>query len=284
VSESNAPAISNPVEYIQHHLTNWSVGVEHGEQVKIVDFSVFHVDVFLFSVLLAGLLAFFAWKIGKNLNPDKPTGAQNVAETIVEFVNQQVKDIFPNADGLIGPLAITIFMWVLLMNSMDFLPADLLPALASGVAGLFGADPHHVYLKVVPTTNLDTTFALALSVFALIIFYNIKHKGVWGYIKQFLFHPFGPYLMPVNIIMTTIEEVAKPVSLGLRLFGNMFAGELLFLLIALLAFSVWAMPAQIALGTLWAIFHMLVVPLQAFIFMLLTIVYLGLASQSGEDH
>jgi F-type H+-transporting ATPase subunit a len=284
VSESNAPAISNPVEYIQHHLTNWSVGVEHGEQVKIVDFSVFHVDVFLFSVLLAGLLAFFAWKIGKNLNPDKPTGAQNVAETIVEFVNQQVKDIFPNADGLIGPLAITIFMWVLVMNSMDFLPADLLPALASGVAGLFGADPHHVYLKVVPTTNLDTTFALALSVFALIIFYNIKHKGVWGYIKQFLFHPFGPYLMPVNIIMTTIEEVAKPVSLGLRLFGNMFAGELLFLLIALLAFSVWAMPAQIALGTLWAIFHMLVVPLQAFIFMLLTIVYLGLASQSGEDH
>jgi len=284
VSESNAPAISNPVEYIQHHLTNWSVGVEHGEQVKIVDFSVVHVDVMLFSVLLAGLLAFFAWKIGKNLNPDTPTGAQNVAETIVEFVNQQVKDIFPNADSLIGPLAITIFMWVLFMNSMDFLPADLLPALASGIAGLFGADPHHVYLKVVPTTNLDTTFALALSVFALIIFYNIKHKGLWGYIKQFLFHPFGPYLMPVNIVMTAIEEVAKPVSLGLRLFGNMFAGELLFLLIALLAFSVWAMPAQIALGSLWAIFHMLVVPLQAFIFMLLTIVYLGLASQSGEDH
>ncbi|MBO0613070.1 F0F1 ATP synthase subunit A [Thiothrix fructosivorans] len=284
MSESNAPAISNPVEYIQHHLTNWSVGVEHGEQVKIVDFSVVHVDVLLFSVLLAGLLAFFAWKIGKNLNPDKPTGAQNVAETIVEFVNQQVKDIFPNADGLIGPLAITIFMWVLFMNSMDFLPADLLPALAGGIAGLFGADPHHVYLKVVPTTNLDTTFALALSVFALIIFYNIKHKGLVGYIKQFLFHPFGPYLMPVNIIMTAIEEVAKPVSLGLRLFGNMFAGELLFLLIALLAFSVWAMPAQIALGSLWAIFHMLVVPLQAFIFMLLTIVYLGLASQSGEDH
>jgi F-type H+-transporting ATPase subunit a len=284
VSESNAPAISNPVEYIQHHLTNWSVGVEHGEQVKIVDFSVFHVDVFLFSALLAGLFAFFAWKVGKNLSPDKPVGAQNVAETVVEFVNQQVKDIFPSADRLIGPLAITIFVWVLLMNSMDFLPADLLPAIAGGIGSLFGADPHHVYLKVVPTTNLDTTFALALSVFALIIFYNIKHKGLVGYIKQFLFHPFGPYLMPVNIIMTAIEEVAKPVSLGLRLFGNMFAGELLFLLIALLAFSVWAMPAQIALGSLWAIFHMLVVPLQAFIFMLLTIVYLGLASQNDEHH
>ena len=217
MSESNAPAISNPVEYIQHHLTNWSVGVEHGEQVKIVDFSVFHVDVFLFSALLAGLFAFFAWKVGKNLNPDKPTGAQNVMETLLEFVNQQVKDIFPGADRLIGPLALTIFVWVLLMNSMDFLPADLLPALAGGIAGLFGADPHHVYLKVVPTTNLDTTFGLALSVFALIIFYNIKHKGLWGYTKQFLFHPFGPYLMPVNIIMTAIEEVAKPVSLGLRL-------------------------------------------------------------------
>ncbi|MEN9502816.1 MAG: synthase subunit [Pseudomonadota bacterium] len=284
MSESNAPAISKPVEYIQHHLTNWSLGVEHGEKVKIVDFSVFHVDVFLFSVLLAGLFAYFAWKIGKSLSPDNPTGMQNVAETVVEFVNQQVKDIFPTADRLIGPLAITIFIWVLLMNAMDFLPVDLLPALWGGIASIFGADPHHVYLKVVPTTNLDTTFGLALSVFALIIYYNIKHKGLVGYIKQFLFHPFGPYLMPVNIIMTTIEEIAKPVSLGLRLFGNMFAGELLFLLIALLAFSVWAMPAQIALGTLWSIFHMLVVPLQAFIFMLLTVVYLGLASQNDEHH
>ena len=284
MSESNAPAISKPVEYIQHHLTNWSLGVEHGEKVKIVDFSVFHVDVFLFSVLLAGLFAYFAWKIGKSLSPDNPTGMQNVAETVVEFVNQQVKDIFPTADRLIGPLAITIFIWVLLMNAMDFLPVDLLPALWGGIASIFGADPHHVYLKVVPTTNLDTTFGLALSVFALIIYYNIKHKGLVGYIKQFLFHPFGPYLMPVNIIMTTIEEIAKPVSLGLRLFGNMFAGELLFLLIALLAFSVWAMPAQIALGTLWSIFHMLVVPLQAVIFMLLTVVYLGLASQNDEHH
>ena len=113
MSESNAPAISNPVEYIQHHLTNWSLGVEHGEKVKIVDFSVFHVDVFLFSVLLAGVLAYFAWKIGKNLNPDNPTGAQNVAETLLEFVNQQVKDIFPNADSLVGPLALTIFVCVL---------------------------------------------------------------------------------------------------------------------------------------------------------------------------
>jgi F-type H+-transporting ATPase subunit a len=284
VSEANPPAISNPVEYIQHHLTNWSIGVEHGEKVKIVDFSVFHVDVFLFTVLLAGLFAFIAWKVGKNLDPNKPTGLQNIMETVVEFVDQQVRDVFPTADKFVGPLALTIFSLVFLMNTMDMLPVDLLPALASGIAGIFGADPHHVYLKVVPTTNLDTTFGLALTVFILIIVYNIRYKGVMGYIKQFLFHPFGKYAIPANIVMTTIEEIAKPVSLGLRLFGNMFAGELLFLLIALLAFSVWAMPVQVALGAIWAIFHILVITLQAFIFMLLTIVYLGLASQNDEHH
>jgi F-type H+-transporting ATPase subunit a len=291
VSEANPPAISNPVEYIQHHLTNWSIGVEHGEQVKIVDFSVFHVDVFLFSVLLAGLFAYVAWKVGKNLSADTPSGLQNVVETVVEFVNQQVQDIFPNADRLVGPLALTIFVWVFLMNAMDMLPVDLLPSLWGGILGLFGADPHHVYLKVVPTTNLDTTFALALTVFGLIIFYNIKSKGVVGYFTSFFFHPFSAknivvkiILAPINFLMTLIEELAKPISLGLRLFGNMFAGELLFLLIALLAFSVWAMPAQIVLGSLWAIFHILVITLQAFIFMLLTIVYLGLASQTPEHH
>jgi len=291
VSESNAPAISNPVEYIQHHLTNWSVGVEHGEAVSIVDFNVFHVDVFLFTVLLAGLFGFFAWKVGRNLDPNRPSGFQNVVEIVVEFVDQQVKDIFPGADRMVGPIAITIFVLVLLMNLMDLIPVDLLPALWAGIYGLFGGDPHHAYLKVVPTTNLDTTFGLALSVFALIIIYNIKSKGLVGYLLSFFFHPFAAknpvvkvILAPINLMMTLIEEIAKPVSLGLRLFGNMFAGELLFLLISLLAFSVWAMPAQIALGLLWSIFHLLVIPLQAFIFMLLTIVYLGLATQTHDDH
>ena len=140
-------------------------------------------------------------------------------------------------------------------------------------------------MKVVPTTDLSTTFALAISVFALIIFYNIKIKGPLGYLKMFLFHPFGKYLIPVNIIMTAIEEIAKPVSLGLRLFGNMFAGELIFLLIALLGGgSLMGLLPQIALGTVWAIFHILVISLQAFIFMLLTIVYLGMAHQEIEEH
>ena len=282
MSESNAPAISNPVEYIQHHLGNMT---HNGERpADLVDFSVFFVDTFVVSLLLAVLFGFVSWKVGKNLDPDKPTGMQNVLETIVEFVKQQVKDIFPTADKWIGPLAITIFVWVILLNSMDLLPVDLIPSLVGGVASIFGYDPHHVYFKAVPTTNLDTTFALAILVFALIIFYNIKHKGLVGYIKMFLFHPFGKWLMPINIVMTAVEEVAKPVSMGLRLFGNMFAGELLFLLIALLAFSYWAMPGQVVLGTLWAIFHILVITLQAFIFMLLTIVYLGLASQGVDEH
>ncbi|HHJ20144.1 MAG TPA: F0F1 ATP synthase subunit A [Gammaproteobacteria bacterium] len=275
---------ANPVEYIQHHLTNWCIGCSHEthQPASIVDFSVFFMDTFLVTVLLACLFGYVAWLVGKNLDADKPSGLQNVVETVVEFVNQQIKDIFPGANPIIGPLAITIFVWVLLMNAMDLLPVDLVPGMISTVAGWFGADPHHVYFKVVPTTNLDTTFALALTVFALIIYYNIKVKGFVGYAKQYLFHPFGKYLIPVNVIMTTIEELAKPVSLGLRLFGNMFAGELLFLLIALLSFSYFALPAQIALGTLWAIFHILVISLQAFIFMLLTVVYLGLAHQ--EEH
>lgn len=281
MSESNAPAISNPVEYIQHHLTNMSLTGE--KPASLVDFNVFFIDTFLVSIALAGLFAYFGWKVGKNLDPDKPTGMQNVLEMVVEFVNQQIKDIFPSADKWVGPLSLTIFVWVFLMNAMDMLPVDLLPSLVGGIAGIFGADPHNVYFKVVPTTNLDTTFALALVVFALIIFYNIKHKGLFGYIKIFLFHPFGKFLMPVNIVMTAIEEIAKPVSLGLRLFGNMFAGELLFLLIALLGFG-WALPGQVALGTLWAIFHILVITLQAFIFMLLTIVYLSLASQGVDEH
>ncbi len=251
---------------------------------SLIDFNVFFVDTFLVSLFLAVLFGFVAWRVGKNLDPDKPTGMQNLLEMVVEFVDQQVKDIFPTADKWVGPLAITIFVWVFLMNAMDLLPVDLIPSLVGGVASVFGYDPHHVYFKAVPTTNLDTTFALALLVFGLIIFYNIKNKGLIGYIKMFLFHPFGKFAIPVNVVMTAIEEIAKPISLALRLFGNMFAGELLFLLIALLAFSVWAMPGQVVLGTLWAIFHILVITLQAFIFMLLTVVYLGLASQGVDEH
>jgi len=189
-----------------------------------------------------------------------------------------VKDTFAGYNPIIGPLALTLFMWIFLMNAMDLFPVDLLPLMASWV-GIH-------YLKVVPTTDLSATFGLSFSVFALIVYYNIKIKGPIGYVKMFLFHPFESHgiiprllLMPVNIIMTTIEEIAKPVSMGLRLFGNMFAGELIFLLIALLPWWI-----QWTLGGPWAIFHILVISLQAFIFMLLTIVYLSIAHQTHEAH
>jgi F-type H+-transporting ATPase subunit a len=195
-------------------------------------------------------------------------------------VQTQVRDSFPGHNPLIAPMALTIFVWVWLMNFMDLIPVDLLPLIASW----FGIH----YLKVVPTTDLSTTMAMAVTVFILTVFYNIKVKGIVGYLKMFLFHPFGKFAVPANIVMTAIEELAKPLSLGLRLFGNMFAGELVFLLIALLGGAatigagllIW-FPLQIVLDLGWLIFHILVITLQAFIFMVLTIVYLGMAHQ---DH
>ena len=268
---NGAPATDNPVEYIQHHLTNLCLGCdpETHKPSGLIDFSVFFLDTFLVSLVLAALIMAVAWRVGRNLDPDNPTGLQNVLEILVEFVNGLVRDVFPKPNRLAGPLGLTIFVWVFLMNLMDLIPVDLVPWLLyeAGVP----------YFKVVPTTNLDATFGLSLSIFALIIVHNVRERGGWGYVKTFLTHPFGVVLFPVNFVMTLIEEIAKPLSLGLRLFGNLFAGELLFILIALLPF--WA---QFIPGGAWAIFHVLVIVLQAFIFMLLSIVYISLAYQ--EDH
>jgi F-type H+-transporting ATPase subunit a len=262
----------NPVVYIQHHLQNLSVG-DGG-------FWTLNLDTIFFSVLLAGVLMAISYKVGRSLSLERPGGVQNVLEILYEFVDGQIRAIFPGRNPLIGPLAFTIFVWIFMMNAMDLVPVDLLP----WVASWFGIE----YLKVVPTTDLATTFGLSLSVFALIFYYNVKIKGPMGYLKMFLFHPFGKYAIPANIVMTLIEEIAKPVSLALRLFGNMFAGELLFLLIALLgafAGALWiTLPTQVFLASLWAIFHILVITLQAFIFMLLTIVYLGMAHTEAEEH
>ncbi|CAB1277634.1 F0F1 ATP synthase subunit A [Candidatus Nitrosacidococcus tergens] len=261
---------NNSGAYISHHLVNFQVGQCDG-------FWCFKLDTIFISLFLAGLLIYAGYRIGKTLSFSKPSGIQNVLEMVVEFVDQQVKDIFPGKNRLIGPLALTIFIWVFLMNAMDLFPVDLFPKLFSFI-GIHN-------LRIVPTAEIDTTFALALTVFALTIFYNIKIKGPIGYIKQFLFHPFGKYLIPINVIMTAIEEIAKPVSLGLRLFGNMFAGELIFLLMALLSLAGFgaAWLPQVILDTLWAIFHILIITIQAFIFMLLTIVYLGMA-HTKEEH
>jgi F-type H+-transporting ATPase subunit a len=260
MSSAEAPA-EGSVAYIQHHLINLEVGT---------GFWALHLDTMFFGILLAGTLMFIAWRVGRNLDPDRPTGAQNVLEVLIEFVDGLVGEAFgERRNPLIGPLGLTIFTWVFLMNAMDLVPVDLLPK-AAETLGI-----HH--LKVVPTTDLSTTFALSLSVFALIIYYNVKVKGPLGYLKTFLFHPFGKWLIPMNMIMTAVEELAKPLSLALRLFGNMFTGELVFLLIALL--PLWLMPLP---GTAWAIFHILVITLQAFIFMVLTVMYLSLAHEEAH--
>lgn len=270
------------VAYIQHHLTNLCAGDCDPVTHKAAGFWAWHVDTLFFSILLALVIILVSWRLGRRLNVEAPSGFQNFVETIIEFVQGQVRDTFPGHNPLIAPLALTIFVWVWLMNFMDLIPVDLLPMIAATV-GI-------PYLKVVPTTDLNTTMAMSLTVFGLILFYNFKVKGPIGYFKVFLFHPFGKFFIPVNIVMTLIEELAKPLSLGLRLFGNLFAGELVFLLIALIGgtlavglvgYLFW-FPLQVVLDLGWLIFHLLVITLQAFIFMVLTLVYLGMAHV--EDH
>ncbi|MGU9977895.1 MAG: F0F1 ATP synthase subunit A [Candidatus Oxydemutatoraceae bacterium WSBS_2016_MAG_OTU14] len=278
------------VEYIQHHLTNLCVGQCDSVTHAANGFWAWHLDTIGVSITLGAILVFFAWRIGRQCSAETPSGAVNAMETIVEVVNEQIQGAFKTHNPLIGPLALTIFLWVFLMNCMDLIPVDLLPEIGK----LVGLD----YLKVVPTTDLSTTFGLSLSVFLLIIFYNIKSKG-FGYVKVFLFHPFGKWMVPMNIIMTAIEEISKPLSLGLRLFGNLFAGELVFFLIAVIGGSlvlqgetggwswllepstswIWLVP-QILFDFVWLIFHLLIVTLQAFIFMVLTIVYLSMAQEA----
>lgn len=269
------------VEYIQHHLTNLCAGQCDPVTHKATGFWAWNIDSLFFSFFLGALIVFVSWRLGKRLTAGTPGGFQNFVESIIEFVGGQVKDSFPGHNPLIAPLALTIFVWVWLMNFMDMIPVDLLPMIARAL-GI-------QYLKVVPTTDLNTTLGMSLTVFALIIFYNIKVKGLGGYLKMFLFHPFGKFLVPVNIIMTLIEELAKPLSLGLRLFGNLFAGELVFMLIALIGgtlavgfAALFWLPLQVVLDLGWLIFHLLVITLQAFIFMVLTIVYLGMAHV--EEH
>jgi len=282
VSQTASGDGGGTVEYIQHHLTNLCVGNCDPVTHKAAGFWALHIDTLFFSFALAGLIMLVSWQVSRRLSPDRPGGFQNFIEAILEFVGNQVKDTFPGHNPLIAPLALTIFVWVWLMNFMDLIPVDLLPVIASW----FGIP----YLKVVPTTDLSTTLALSLTVFALIVYYSIKIKGATGYLKMFLFHPFGKYFVPVNIVMTLIEELAKPLSLALRLFGNLFAGELVFLLIALIggtmavgAAAFFWLPLQTLLDLGWLIFHLLVITLQAFIFMVLTIVYLGMA-HTAEEH
>jgi F-type H+-transporting ATPase subunit a len=272
-------------EYILHHLTFF----QNKDAQGILDFSVIHWDSVFFSVVLALLFGgSFYIAARRATTTGVPTQFQLFVEVVVDTVNTQVKDSFHHTNKLIAPLALTIFCWVLLFNAMDILPVDLLPFIARGV----GIE----HLKVVPSTDLNVTFALSLTVFVLIIYYSIKMKGLGGFLAEFTLQPFvakNPLvkilLVPVNLLLEIVPFLARPLSLSLRLYGNLFAGEMIFLLLAALSLqgvaqlqsvSGWFFVlVQFVLALGWAIFHLLVVTLQAFIFMVLTVVYLAMAHE-----
>lgn len=269
-------------EYIKHHLTNATMcstdnGIAFNKACSDVGFWAWHVDTLAWSIGLGLLFLFIFRSVAKKATTGVPGKTQAFVELIVEFVDDNVKSTFHGKSALIAPLALTIFVWVLLMNLMDLVPVDLLPTIAGLIgSSAFGMDPHDVYMKAVPTTDLNLTFALAAGVFILIIYYSIKMKGIGGFTKELTMQPFGhPLFIPVNFILETVTLLARPLSLALRLFGNLYASELIFILIATIGYF------QLPLHFMWAVFHILVLPLQAFIFMMLTIVYLSLAA---EDH
>ncbi len=283
-------------EYIVHHLTNLTYGklpagfereggviigdggawvmAHGGEEASAMGFNAIHVDSMLWSI---GLGIIFCWlfrRVAKKAQSGVPSGMVNAVEMIVEFVDNTVRDTFHGHNKMVAPLALTIFVWVFLMNLMDMLPVDLIPSLLS-LAGVH-------YQKIVPSTDPNITMGMALGIFILMLYYSIKVKG-FGFVRELTMNPFNHWLfIPVNLFMEVVGLLAKPFSLGLRLFGNMYAGEMIFILIAALfsAGVMWLVPAAL-LQIGWAIFHILVITLQAFIFMVLTIVYLSMAH---EEH
>lgn len=270
-------------EYIKHHLGylvygkhpegyphagEW--GFAHSEEeASDMGFWSIHADTMGISVVLGLLFLALFMSVSRKVTSGVPSGLQNVVEAIVEMVQNSMKTSFTGKCEYLGPLALTIFIWVLFMNTMDLVPVDIIPLAAQAIAG-----DSHLYFKAVPTTDVNITIGLALSVFLLVIYYSIKVKGLGGFLGEFAFHPFGKYAMPINLIMEIPAFLAKPVSLSLRLFGNLFAGEVIFLVIALLGY------AQLPLHFAWAAFHLMVIPLQAYLFMMLTIVYINQAHQT----
>ncbi|WP_417565456.1 F0F1 ATP synthase subunit A [Marinobacter sp.] len=284
-------------EYIQHHLQNLTYGklpagyeradgtvlqeaqwtmAHNAAEASDMGFMALHVDSLGWSVALGVIFLFIFRLAAKRVTSGQPGGLQNFVEVMIEFVDNSVKETFHGRNKVIAPLALTIFCWVFLMNLMDLVPVDFLPQ----VFHLMGLE----YMKVVPTTDVNITLGMSLSVFFLIIFYSIKVKGIGGFMGELTLHPFSSdnlflkiLLVPVNFLLEGVSLIAKPISLALRLFGNLYAGELIFILIALLPF--WA---QWTLSVPWAIFHILVITLQAFIFMMLTIVYLSMAHEDSH--
>ncbi len=274
-----------PGEYIRHHL----VHLTNKKQESIIDFSVINLDSVVINIVLGVLICFVLWLAARKAHAGVPGRFQAAVEILVEMVENQAKSVIHNAKSrkLIAPMALTVFVWIFMMNFMDLLPVDLLPVLWQGATG-----DHHAYLRVVPSADLSTTLGLSVSVLLLCLFYNVKIKGLGGWTHELVTAPFGTSKNPlwalllgvVNLLMQMIEFVAKTVSHGMRLFGNMFAGELVFMLIALLGgYAALSLSGglffvgHLIAGAVWAIFHILIITLQAFIFMMLALIYLGQA-------
>lgn len=254
-------------EYIQHHLYHWQLSLHTLKFGPDSSFWVLNLDTLIVSIVVGVLFLLFFYSVARKAEMGKPSKTQNFLEMAVEAVGGFVKEISHKEDLFISSMALTIFFWVFLMNFMDLLPVDWLPRFASTF--------HVDHFRSVPTADPMATFAMSIVVFAMIIFYNFKSKGVLGLTKEILSKPFGWFLFPINIVFRMLEEFVKPLSLALRLFGNLFAGELIFILIAILPWWSQWLP-----GGIWAIFHILIITIQAFIFMMLTIVYLSMAQET----
>ena len=286
--------------YIQHHLTNLTCGKTPDGwtcdpyKVEQMGFWAFHVDSLFWSIALGALfIIFFKAAMPKKIDSNSaPTGAQNFVEMSIEFVEDNVQSLFGSVKNtLIAPLALTVFVWILLMNLMDLVPVDFLPVLAGHIAYAVAGEgvewissPESFYFKVVPTTDPNITLGMAFAVFILTIYYSITVKGLKAFVAELTLHPFGKWLIPVNFVLEIVNFIAKPISLGLRLFGNLYAGEMIFILIALMLFfsSIPIGVLGFGLHLVWALFHILIVALQAFIFMALTIAYLAMAHETEE--
>ena len=266
-------------EYIVHHLTHLN-STGH-KQAAVIDWSVWNLDTLFFSILLGVVTLFFLIRAANKATPGVPGRFQAAVEILFEMVADQAKGIVhsPESRKFVAPVALTVFVWIFLMNSMDFLPVDLLPTIWQAITG-----DSHAYLRVVPTADLNGTLGMSIGVLLICLYYNIKIKGFSGWVHELFTAPFGshPLLYPVNFLMQMIEFLAKTISHGMRLFGNMYAGELIFMLIALLGgtATVFGFLGHIVAGSIWAVFHILIVALQAFIFMMLTLVYIGQAHES----
>ena len=272
-------------EYVVHHLTHLN-NTGHAQK-NIVDWSVINIDSMFYSITLGLLTIFLLWLAARRATSGVPGRFQGAVEVMVEMVADQAKGIVHSAESrkFVAPLALTVFVWIFLMNAVDLLPVDLLPRIWEGIYAAGGGDPEHAYMRVVATADLSAALGMSVGVLLLCIYYNIKIKGLSGWVHELFTAPFGnhPLLYPVNFAMQMIEFTAKTISHGMRLFGNMYAGELVFVLIALLGSTatVFGFVGHVVAGTLWAIFHILIITLQAFIFMMLTLVYVG---QAHETH